>query len=695
MFVIYSNNKPLDLGNSQSPNLTKAAARFGSIESREGLYSADFAIPFSVTNFDALGFAIRPGVSGLTPTIGPSPSFAVKIPSRVESDGSIISIGFLQIVKVNYETQEIEIAFFGDNSGWFADLDGLSIRDIDLSEFNHVWNTTNILAGQSTESGYYYPLIDYGSYDNQAASGPLQTHIEDWFPAFYVHTLIRKIFDSIKYKVGGPYINSPRYLREIIAFAEEKLLKSPAQRAAGDANAFIDDFSDTYDAPNTATDTTYLDLTALYPELTYVAPIDIAEINIGFAFTLFTEAIRSNFAAGTISVGLEILKNGTPIITNSAIVSYLGDGTDSGTTTVNQVGSTSVLAGDIITVRLVFTTGGFTVGVSAASLQVDLSNIIWTSETGEELLPGDEIDIAYNLPNITALDLIKDIGIRQGIFFYTDSATKTVNFYTVSEIIGRKWEALDWSEKVDLGKIREWNTSELTENYGRKTWIKYKADGSDPLLADYINRNGQGYGDGYMSINNAWLDASKDLYTSVFAATGMTFVKDGQVYCAQIPHYSDSYASGDSQGSQPRVLLAVPDLNRESFTRSQFIYLEGVDMGDNIGWAYFTKGRWQSGSFAISIDRIADGMAINTPNTVPADNTQSGYEKEYVFIERMINNSIYLSVQMQLYSYEFNQLDFSRPIYISTDGFAGYYLVEEIENYENSQGICTVKLIGI
>jgi hypothetical protein len=137
--------------------------------------------------------------------------------------------GVLRLLQINnYQGRtEYEVAVFGDLHGLNVYLSNALIEDLDFSAYDHIYNETNIVASWDNVpgSGYYYPLIDYGTYS---------TLKHDWQyltfrPALYVKEYIDKMFAAAGFTYSSALFNTARFKGLIIPHNQKELRSLTSQ----------------------------------------------------------------------------------------------------------------------------------------------------------------------------------------------------------------------------------------------------------------------------------------------------------------------------------------------------------------------------------------------------------------------------------------------------------------------------------
>lgn len=137
--------------------------------------------------------------------------------------------GFVQLTDmvVNYQNQVIyKIVFYGQNSDLFKKLSDKRLNELDLSEFDHIWNYDNISNSWATSiiqngspvsfelgKGYFYPMI-YTNRDGQKET-PDNWYIRYFTPWIYYKTLLDKIFSEAGFSYQSNFFNSEKFKRLI------------------------------------------------------------------------------------------------------------------------------------------------------------------------------------------------------------------------------------------------------------------------------------------------------------------------------------------------------------------------------------------------------------------------------------------------------------------------------------------------
>jgi hypothetical protein len=124
----------------------------------------------------------------------------------------------LEIV-IDKETIEYQCSVFGELGGFINQLGNKRLEDLDFSSYDHTYSVANISASWDNAggSGYYYPLIDYGSVSTGAYGVAKKDFQYTTFrPSLYVKEYIEKIFAGTDYTFDCSFFDTPLFKRLII-----------------------------------------------------------------------------------------------------------------------------------------------------------------------------------------------------------------------------------------------------------------------------------------------------------------------------------------------------------------------------------------------------------------------------------------------------------------------------------------------
>lgn len=213
----------LDLFDTVSLPITKSIVDVKEPEQRKADYTKTITIPGTQNNNSVFSNIFNLDRSVLNSTnINYQPDFNpnLKVDAILYQNGIVQIQGYLQLNQINITDRliEYEIVIIGKFANLFQAIQGKLIRDVDLSEFDHVWNKTNIENSwtASVGNGYVYPLIDRGNSTNNQQK---QYRLDTMYPAVYVKSVLDKIFSEAGYRYESNFFNSTRFKRLVIPYS--------------------------------------------------------------------------------------------------------------------------------------------------------------------------------------------------------------------------------------------------------------------------------------------------------------------------------------------------------------------------------------------------------------------------------------------------------------------------------------------
>lgn len=228
----------LDAYKEEPISLTYNVADIADISSRNSSFSKTIKLPETANNRQVFGdisdLAAEPA------TFNPNK----KAKCWILVDSLPVIEGYLQLRKVyfNKSTQmgELEVVIYADNDNFYKLLGESNISDLNFSELNHDWTSTNIIQSwtASWNNGYYYPLIDYGQDwelgDINGWSSAYKTYVatNEMFPATNVKYIWDKIFANANYTYQSNFLNGDMFKDLYIPFNKAKITRD-VNTAAG------------------------------------------------------------------------------------------------------------------------------------------------------------------------------------------------------------------------------------------------------------------------------------------------------------------------------------------------------------------------------------------------------------------------------------------------------------------------------
>jgi len=229
----------VDLYDSVPMPINKSIVDIREPDKRQSDYSKSLTIPGTANNhqiFSAIFNLDRSTINSSTLNFNPDFNPNLKADAILYRKGIAQLIGYIQLVSIkNVDGAiEYECVIIGKFANLFQDLGELNLAQLDLSEFDHVWNKTNVqnswatsiikngttyvnfnASGQPNGAGYVYPLIDRG---NSNTSAENDYNFGTMYPAVYVKQVVDSIFAQAGYRYESNFFNSQRFKNLIIPY---------------------------------------------------------------------------------------------------------------------------------------------------------------------------------------------------------------------------------------------------------------------------------------------------------------------------------------------------------------------------------------------------------------------------------------------------------------------------------------------
>ena len=241
---LITDNFTLDLGEDSNLTLTKSIYNIQEPDKRQSSFTKTVTVPSSSNNdkifqswFD-VNFVLDNN-NQFEPFFNPNK----KAPCILHTDTISQMTGYAQLTDIVIVDGKVEykLTLYGENRDLFAVLTDRKMNELDLSEFNHTYNETNIEASWSNTSGYVYPMVDYG--DNHIHWVNNKINATDWWvtehfkPWLFVKTLVDKIFQDAGFSYYSSFFNTDNFKKLIFQSDVDGLTKDDSEVDALSINA--------------------------------------------------------------------------------------------------------------------------------------------------------------------------------------------------------------------------------------------------------------------------------------------------------------------------------------------------------------------------------------------------------------------------------------------------------------------------
>jgi hypothetical protein len=492
---LYIESYRLDLSTEISALLTYAIDDIKNFSARSTTFSKTIVLPGTANNNRLFGHIFQVGVSNgydsSQPNVGYNYNASKEANAILFQDQLQVLKGVLRLLQVNYYggpqgRVEYEVSLSGNLVGLNTKLTGALLEDLDFSAYDHVYNDANIVNSWDNPggSGYYYPLIDYGTYSTLKHDWDIRT----FRPALYVYEYIDKMFTAAGYRWSSPLFNTPRFKKLAVPYNRKNI---PSQG------------------------TRYIDVTSTGQVFT---PVSTTKVNFPTTIQLngFTPSDANQHTFNydePIGIVPNLIVNLSGIYYSNGIGLTVGIfkqvGTDPeillGSTALNSTGGTTLVPfsvsitvssgiqqNDDIFVRIY----GFNISVSSV-VNLTSGNFIIEPSSGLsiEISVGDTISMNSVLPkNIRQIDFLVGIVKLFNLYVYEDRLddnlfhiTPYIDYYSRNTS-----NAVDWTHKLNHNKAMK--SRPMAELNAKIYKFKFKQD-SDYYNELYRKRYNEGYGD--------------------------------------------------------------------------------------------------------------------------------------------------------------------------------------------------------
>jgi len=236
---IVSQTWNVDLYDTVPMPINKSIVDIREPDKRQSDYTKSLTIPGTANNhsiFSAIFNLDRATINTSALNFNPDFNPNLKADAILYRKGIEQMRGYIQLVSIkNVDGAiEYECVIIGKFANLFQDLGELSLSELDLSDYNHVWNKTNVqnswetsiikngttyvnfnASAQPNGAGYVYPLIDRG---NSVGLAENDYNFGTMYPAVYAKQVVDSIFLGAGYRYQSNFFNSQRFKNLIIPF---------------------------------------------------------------------------------------------------------------------------------------------------------------------------------------------------------------------------------------------------------------------------------------------------------------------------------------------------------------------------------------------------------------------------------------------------------------------------------------------
>jgi hypothetical protein len=645
---LFINDHPLDLPADSLIALSYAVNTLTDLSTVQGNISNSISLPNTANNRAALGYPDDVNFNG-------AGIIRKKLACRYLQNGvDVIPQGNLRITGANKNS--ISVVISCGNTDFFDLITG-KISDLDMHEYDHIWNHANVIASRVNPVAYVYPLINYGtllpSGDESHSSG---VYTNEMRPAILARYLVQKIVASAGYTLDDSAVitdpvTQPIYTKLLLPFSGDKMvhpqryideLKPKDVKAAntGQSHSSANGELVSISFSNEVSDTDNR-----FDGTRWTANC-IMRINISASFPHIHLNRPSGSGGGDGSIDGAYFKimhqpagSGTANIMYEQKLGFGGGDNDADYNGVNlNMQSVAMWPGD--SVFIAYETAGH--GVST-TLSIDAGATLNINADFSDVIYGEMLQLEGTLPDMSCTDFLKFIQFYFCAIIQTDNINKTVKIVPFGHIIQNMPLALDWSSKAT-------NSDEDFDvqigDYCQQNEANWSAD--DNISPDT-------YANGSFKIDDENLDLYQDIYDLPFAASYDVLSLASKLKTVAINKVPDVYQSSEFTIQTEKRICLLNTVNT-SLTYYQTDG-SGVTVTDNVPLTMFSSGN-------------ADIPDLTLPSI---------FKNHYRDLVAVLSDQRKLTCFLRLTEMDIQQLNFFIPIYIQK--YASYFYISKITDF--------------
>lgn len=661
--------------------------------SRDGSYAESFTLPDTNLVRRALG-------NSQFVTSGTKAPYSL-LSAKLKQRGNAILTGYAGHTEVN---EGFSVDVDGGNADLFAIVKGKKLSDIDLSDLDHTWDITNVVAANTHNAsrGYLYPLINYGMWTERDLFNG-NVHFSELRPAVYVHTLIERMIAP--YTLSGSLLSDLKYRKLVVPFTNDLFKYRESFIADKHAKAKLTfDIDLQADRPiggAMPTNTILEDPSSLWVQegaLPYSNVFKVPEYGSYQvdAQVLFSTEPYDDVEMGTISK-FEILLYRRRPGESSEQLYYAGFSTGHNQRAVIDFKVENCRPDDLIYVWIV-------------PPQLSYADYILSGSTFEVTMledakPGGPVHLDANLPDVSQEDLLMAVF---NMFNVLEQASPVQGVLRLDSLERIKFQQpIDWSRKIDW--MRKPTTVFALGEYGQRNYLSYAEN-------EATDDNGEPLTDAMVfEVDNLRLEPEQEIFTSEFTFTQTLPAFKGQTDLPFIPLFK-----------QVQISFWLWQPGKEFFTGQHVYhngdYWEALRNNTDVGPALAADEDWKKVTQAAIFEReeatprmlllenmptpvyIGEHHHVSSTYPIYTQGTFTGLESDTLqaeyhgITEKMLQDSRILTLNVRLNITDINGLDFLRPVMLNLPhkNLQGMFYLNGVNQYMPGKNQSTeVELVRI
>lgn len=650
-YRIVIDGEDLELDDRATIAISKRVNDLSDLQNRQAAFSNQFPAPITANNARILERAEIVGSVSKKPYR--------KIPAKVWIDGiQVIGEGFMVVEEAKNSYQCV---IYSGNLSLFEEIAGRYLSDLDFADLTHNLTTPVVAASRTNRDGYIYGIVDYSNDDAWMHSALAEMYIDRSPPLVFVKTIWDRIFAAAGFAYEGRIFNTWIWDNLLLQMGTDAFaVVGKFARAFPVCSPLLP-----YDCFSGVTDILNVTMTAdgsgpfaggnswdYFNNWVPVSPggrngCFVPHIPMTFGAKLyltFSCEVTITMPAGPgtdYEMGIYNYGTASWVIYERNWISGGSSRTFTKTWTLNTGSFTNTDKLGIRIQRIGWpggTPGSVTLNLSRTYMEAYSDGVI-------PLNYGAEIRIGDIVPKMAQKDFVKGVMNLLGLFIDTDYRRRICRFASMDDIVNQKPNAQDWTDKIDNDSVQGPTVKYHLTTYAQRNWFRYKED-------DLVS---EGYGDGYLDVDDETLEEEKDLVTLPFAATE-TALKMGSRPVPQMVIWDNS---GKQTKTAPRILLL-----QISEDPALAVSIKGYGVGATI----------QVVSNSIPYCRFIEQG--KSPNLGFNDSILRDY---YIVLSLILNNVKVVNDRVMLKTAEWASVDHFIPVFIQK--YAAYFYINKLDNF--------------
>ena len=654
--------------------LTKGIVNLDNLKARTGTFSKTFKVPNTKNNANLLS-----NVDNINSRKDYRDALNRK-PCVIIVSGTQIDKGFIQVGKVfdGFDLDSYELVFFGNNIDWVKGASELKLRDINYKNNTQDYSKSVINTVNASNSDVYdncYPYISKGGNEDV---GSLNAQVRDFYPSFYIRSIIERGLNDLGWNISSSFLESTHIKRLACDLSPsftvaEDVVKDSVSRAELTSNlefGYLDTkiviFDDDSTPPNEDLNNHYNTSTGKY-----TLPAT-GRYNVDYSLKFYNWV---GITGTLVNVTIGVYSNG--ILKSESIRNNLNQDI------INTLTGTLSVSDNInsnITIRVSFD-GNISSPVSSGQV---LDGSFFRVQRQAEIVEGNSFNLNEIIPSSpTLLDVINDFTRMFNIYYWTDVKTKTIYLEPRDTFFESKTSALDWTNKLDIGKGYE---VDYISSYKRNIEFKYKDLNNDEWLKGWQDLNKRIYARYNHVLPERFAEGSNTVELGLFSAV---YSHD----CVEVsPVNANLVFTSLKVWNEYRNPESAPSDRITNYNPKIFLFNNGTQLNVSGGNRQIKK----FGSLETTIPYGIFETYNNTTSDINLSFTGNDglFSTYYSNMFKNIEEGGRLIAYLNLTSTDVDNLDFRKLVYIDRPSkLNGYYLIEQVIDYNPlSDGLTKVSL---